>query len=146
MLFLLTFWGCNTNQENTIQSPGPPNEIGVTLSTDSLVYHFTGDRLIIPVTINNNTQNTVYYGTCGEIPLFATKKLDNNNWSTSTFWGMPCLTIYYMGMIDIPAYSSIHDSLYVTEPGVYKFLLLYGWSKENSISDTLVSNQFAVIE
>lgn len=51
-----------------------------------------------------------------------------------------------MDAVGVPPNSSTFDSLYVMSTGIYKFLLLYGWSYENSGSDTLVSNLFEVVD
>ncbi len=118
----------------------------ITLSTDYLTYHFKGNTLVIPIRIKNHTDTTIYYGKCGGTPIFATSKYNNGNWSMSGFWGNPCLAIYLWETMNVQPYSSSFDSLYVTSTGIYKFFLLYGWSYENSISDTLVSNQFEVVE
>jgi hypothetical protein len=111
-----------------------------------LTYYFRGSPLIIPIRIKNNTDTTIYYGTCGGTPVFTTGKYNNGNWSISGFWGSPCLAIFLWETIHVQPYSSSFDSLYVTGTGIYKFLLLYGWSRGNCISDTLVSNQFEVVD
>jgi len=96
--------------------------------------------------INNNTDTTIYYGKCGGTPLFAHSKFIDGNWGMSGFWGSPCLAIYLWETENVPTYSTAFDSLYVTSTGIYKFLLLYGWNSANSISDTLVSHGFEVVD
>lgn len=118
----------------------------ITLSTDSLTYHFKGITLVIPIKVENNTDTTIYYGKCGGTPEFATSKYNNGNWSTGGFWGSPCWAVYLWETVDVLPYSSSSDSLYVTNTGIYKFHLLYGLSFGNSGSDTLASNRFEVVD
>ena len=146
IFLLLTFYNCNIEPEKIIKTPEPVSEKKITLTTDSLTYHFKGNTLVIPTTINNNSNTTIYYVKCGRTPLFATSKSEDGNWLTSGFWGHPCLAVYLMETIDVKPHSFTIDSLYVTTLGIYKFLLLYGWETTNLVSDTLFSNQFEVVE
>jgi len=116
----------------------------ITLSTDSLNYYFNGKLLPIPIIIKNYTDTTVYYGKCGSTPFFAVDNYNNGNWLKGRFWGNPCWAIFTFKTVGVQPYSSSIDTLYITNTGIFRFRLLFGFDNGNLISDTLVSNRFEV--
>jgi hypothetical protein len=116
----------------------------VTAYTDSSTYYFNGYVSLVKFTIRNSSDSIAFFYHCGGRCAFYLDRKENGQWVEKSSWGIICLAMFSGGIKQILKDSSYTDNAHIDSPGTYRLVFPFSMRFSNSLSDSLVTNDFLV--